>query len=104
MQDPGTFKMMVDMVDDNLGRWSSVWFTSALAFQKQHQTPPEIEFMPPVFGPQWTIIGDYVAGGGLRNVTARSTCPIKSPMKRPRSENSGTTGDNFCFLDDRPGG
>ena len=36
MQDPGTFKMMADMVDDDLGRWSSAWFTRALAFQKQH--------------------------------------------------------------------
>ena len=24
MQDPGTFKMMADMVDDDLGQWSSV--------------------------------------------------------------------------------
>ena len=40
MQDPGTFKMMADMVDDDLGRWSSAWFTRALAFQRQHQTPP----------------------------------------------------------------
>ena len=52
MQDPGTFKMMADMVDDDLGRWSSAWFTRALAFQTQHQAPPEIEFMPPVIGPQ----------------------------------------------------
>ena len=104
MQDPGTFKMMADMVDDDLGRWSSAWFTRALAFQKQHQTPPEIEFMPPVIGPQWMIIGDYIAGGGLRNVTARNTYPIKSSTKRPRSEKFGAAGDNFCFLDDRPGG
>ena len=104
MQDPGTFKMMADMVDDDLGRWSSAWFPRALAFQKQHQTPPEIEFMPPVIGPQWTIIGDYIAGGGLRNVTTPSTYPIKSPTKRPRSEKSGAAGDNFCFLEDRPGG
>ena len=75
MQDPGTFKMMADMVNDDLGRWSSAWFITALAFQKQHQTPPEIEFMPPVIGPQWTVIGDYIAGGGLRNLTARSTYP-----------------------------
>ena len=103
MQDPGTFKMMADMVDDDLGRWSSAWFTRALAFQKQHQTPPEIEFMPPVIGPQWTVVGDYIAGGGLRNVTTRSSYPIKSPTKRPRSEKFGAAGDNVCFLDDRPG-
>ena len=71
---------------------------------KQHQTPPEIDFTPPVTGPQWTIIGDYIAGGGLHNVTARSTHSIKSPTKRPRSEKSGAAGDNYCFcLDDRPG-
>ena len=104
MHDPGTFKMMTDMVDDDLGRWSSAWFTRALAFQKQHQTPPEIKFMPPMIGPQWMVIGDYIAGGGLRNVTARSTYPIKSSTKRPRSEKIGAAGDNFCFLDDRPGG
>ena len=104
MQDPGTFKMMADMADDDLGRWSSASFTRALAFQKQHQTPPEIEFMPPVIGPQWTVIGHYFAGGELRNVTARSTYPIKSPTKRPRSKKIGAAGDNFCFLDDRPGG
>ena len=104
MQDPGTFKLMADRVDDDLGRWSSVWFTRVLAFQKQHQTPPEIEFMPPVIGLQWTIIGDYIAGGGLRNVTARSTYLIKSPTKRPRSENVWAAGDNFCFLDDKSGG
>ena len=75
MQDPGTFKMMADMVDDDLGRWSSAWFTRALAFQKQHQTPLEIEFMPPVIGPQWMIIGDYIAGGGLRNVTLATPTP-----------------------------
>ena len=34
MRDPATFKMMADMVDDDLGRWSSAWFTRALAFQK----------------------------------------------------------------------
>ena len=103
MQDPGMFKMMADMFDDDLGRWSSALFTRALAFQKQHQTPQEIEFMPPVIGPQWTIIGDYIAAGGLRNVTARSTYPIKSPTKRLRSEKYGAAGDIFCFLDDRPG-
>ena len=104
IQDPATFKMMADMVDDDLGRWSSAWFTRALAFQKQHQIPPEIKFMPPVIGPQWTIIVDYIAGGRLRNVTARSTHSIKSPTKRPRPEKSGAAGDNYCFLDDIPGG
>ena len=104
VQDPATFKMMANIVDADLGRWSSAWFTRALAFQKQHQTPPEIEFMPPVIRPQWTIIGDYIAGGELRNVTARSTHSIKSPTKRPCSEKSGAAGDNYFFLDDRPGG
>ena len=104
IQDPATFKLMADMVDDDLGRWSLAWLTRALAFQKQHQTPPEIEFMPPVIGPQWMMIGDYIAGGGLRNVTARSTHSIKSPTKCPRSEKSGAAGDNYCFLNDRPGG
>ena len=94
MLDPATFKMTADMVDNDLGRWSSAWFTRALVFQKQHQTPPEIEFMPPVIGPQWTIIGNYIAGEGLRNVTARSTYSIKSPTKRPLSEKSGAAGDN----------
>ena len=51
IQDPTIFKKMAGMVDDDLGRWSLAWFTRALAFQKQHQTPPEIEFMPPVIGP-----------------------------------------------------
>ena len=95
---------MTDMVDDDPGRGSSAWFTRALAVQKQHQTPPEIDFMPPVIGPQWMIIGDYIAGEGLRNVTARSTHSIKPPTKRPRSEKSGAAGANYCFLDDRPGG
>ena len=104
MQDPATFKMMADIVDDDLGRWSSAWFARALALQKQHRTPPEIEFMPPVIGTRWTTIGDYIAGGRLRNVTARSTYPIKSPTKRPRSEKSGAAGVNYFLLDDRPGG
>ena len=104
MQDPETFKMMGEIFDNDLGRLSSAWFTRALAFQKQHQTSPEIEFMPPAIGPQWMIIGDYIAGGGLRNVTARSTYPIKSLKKRPRSEKSRAACDNFYFLDDRPGG
>ena len=60
--------------------------------------------MPLVIGPQWTIIGDYVAGGGLRNVIARCIRSIKSPTKRPHSEDSGAAGDSYCFLDDRPGG
>ena len=96
--------MMADMVDDDLGRGSSAWLTRALAVQKQHQTPPEIDFTPPVFGPQRTIIGDYIAGGGLHNVTARSTNSIKSLTKRPRSEKSGAA-DNYCFIFfyDRPG-
>ena len=104
MQDPATFKMVVDMVDDDLGRWSSAWFTRAMVFQKHHKTPPKIEFMPRVIGPQWTIIGDYIVGGRLRNVTARSTHSIKSPTRRPRSKNSEAAGDNYCFFDDRPGG
>ena len=104
IQDPAAFKMIADMVDDDLGRWSSAWFTRALAFQKQHQMPPEIEFMPPVIGPQWMIMVDYIAGGRLRNVTARGTHSIKFPTKRPRSEKSGAAGDNYCFLDDIPGG
>ncbi|CAN0224997.1 unnamed protein product [Ascophyllum nodosum] len=98
MQDPATVKMMADMVDDDLGRASLAWFTRALAVQKQHQTPPEIDFTPPVIGPQWTIIGDYIAGGGLHNVTARSTHSIKSPTKRPRSEKSGAASNNYCFF------
>ena len=96
MQDPATFKMMVDMMGDDLGRWSSAWFTRALTFQKQHQTPPEIESMPSVIRSQWTIIGDYTAGGGLRNVIARCIQSIKSLTKRPRSEKSGAAGDNYC--------
>ena len=60
--------------------------------------------MPPVIGPQWMIIVDYIAGGRLRNVTARSTHSIKSPTKRPRSEKSGAASDNYFFLDDIPGG
>ena len=103
MQDPVIFKMMADMVDDDLGRGSLAWFTRALAYQKQYETPPEIEFMPPVIGPQWTIIGDYIAGGGLRNVTARSTHSIKSPTKRPRWGKSGAVDDTYCSMDDRSG-
>ena len=68
--DPSTVKMTADMVDDDLGRGSSAWFTRALAVQKQHQTPPEIDFTPPVIGPQWTIIGDYIAG---------ATSPLAAP-------------------------
>ena len=98
MQDPATVKIMADMVDDDLGQGSSAWFTRALAVQKQHQTPPEIDFMPPVIGPQWTIIGDYIAGGRLHNVTARSTHSVKSPTKRPRSEKSGAAGDDYSFF------
>ena len=52
MQHTATFKMVADMVDDDLGRWSSAWFTRAMVFQKHHKTPPEIEFMPRVIGPQ----------------------------------------------------
>ena len=85
IKDPATVKMMADMVDDDLGRGSLAWLTKALAVQKQHQTPPEIDFTPRVIGPQWTIIEDYIAGGGLHNVTARSTHSIKSPTKRSRS-------------------
>ena len=32
MKDPGTFEMMADIVDDDLGRWSSACFTRDLAF------------------------------------------------------------------------
>ena len=98
MQDPATVKMMAEMVDDNLGRGYSAWFIRALAVQKQHQTPPEIDFTPPVIGPQWIIIGNYIAGGGLNNVLAPSTESIKSSTKRPRSEKSGAAGDNYCFF------
>ena len=86
--------MMAGMVDKDLGRGSSAWFTRALAVQEQHQTPPEIDLTPPVIGPQWTIVGDYIAGGGLHNVPARSTHSIKSPTKRPHSEKPGAAGDN----------
>ena len=77
MQDPGTFKMMVDMVDDDLGRWSSALLTRALAFQKQHQKPPEIEFMPPVIGPQWTVIG----------ITSRAEDCATLPLAAPTPSN-----------------
>ena len=98
MQDPASVKMMADMVDDGLGRGYSAWFTRALAVKKQHQTPPEIDFTPPVIGPQWIIIGNYIAGGGLVNFLARSTHFIKSPTERPRSEKSRAAGDNHCVF------
>ena len=98
MQDPATVKMMAEMVDDGPGLGYSAWFTRALAVQKQHQTPPEIDFTPPVIGPQWIIIGKYIAGGGLDNVFARSTQSIKSPTKRPRSEKPGAASNNYCLF------
>ena len=98
MQDPATVKMMAEMVDDDLGRGYSAWFTRALAVQKQHQTPPEIDFTPPVIGPQLIVIENYIAGGGLDNVLARSTQSIKSPTKRPHSEKSGAAGDHYCLF------
>ena len=46
MQDPATVKMTADMVDDDLDRGSSAWFTRAMAVQKQHQTPPKSTLRP----------------------------------------------------------
>ncbi|CAM9542975.1 unnamed protein product, partial [Ectocarpus sp. 12 AP-2014] len=55
MTDDATFKVMADMVDEDLSQWTSTWFTRALAFKKQYQTPPHIESMPRVVGPQWNV-------------------------------------------------
>ncbi|CAB1102718.1 unnamed protein product [Ectocarpus sp. CCAP 1310/34] len=101
MHDAATFKVMADMVDEDLGNWTSTWFTRALAFRKQYPTPPHIESMPPVVGPQWNVTGNFIASGGLRNIVIRSHHSLMSPTKRPRPGNSG---DRRCFMEDRPGG
>ncbi|CAN0442854.1 unnamed protein product [Pylaiella littoralis] len=94
MEDPSTFKMMAEMVNEGIGQWTSVGFTRAVSFQKQHPTPPEIKHMPLVIGPQWAVIGDYIV-----NVVLPSTHSLMSPTKRPGLRKSPATGDNRCFVE-----
>ena len=68
MHDRATFDMVAKMIDDDMAEWTSAWLTETLAFRKKHQNPPHIEDMPPVIGPQWQTVGDFIASGGLRQV------------------------------------
>ena len=88
MHDRATFDMVAKMIDDDLAEWTSARLTKTLAFRK-HQIPPHIEGMPPVIGPQWQIVGDFIASGGLRQVIFRSypaaaAAAVMSPTKRGR--------------------
>lgn len=46
MNDPATFKVMADMVDEDVGQWTSTWFTKALVFKKQHPSEAIASHVP----------------------------------------------------------
>ena len=52
MLDQVTFDMVAKMIDDDLAEWKSEWLKQTLAFRKKYTSPPHIEDMPPVIGPQ----------------------------------------------------
>ena len=109
MYDQATFDIVAKMIDDDLAEWTSMWLTKTLAFRKKHQSPPHIEDMPPVIGPQWQIVGDFIASGGLRQVIFRSSpatavTTVMSPIKRGRQSTGEGRGKGICWKQDKPGG
>ncbi|CAM9283871.1 unnamed protein product, partial [Sphacelaria rigidula] len=101
MLEPEVCAMMESLVDDDLGRWSSSLFTSAVVFQRQHPTPPNIEDMPPVVTPQWTFLRNFIDSGGLRGIRIR-TSSLLSPTKRSRSGNNQIR-DRHRFVEAKEG-
>lgn len=105
--------MLADMVDEDLGLWAAAWLAETVTFTKEYDTAPSIEQMPPVMGPQWTVLANFIAGGGLRNLRLRHgpvAATVMSPTKRsPHGANGGGggnrgSGNGRCFAQGDPGG
>lgn len=97
MEDEATFDMVDDLVDDDLRDWSSALANTALSFKKQHPNPPEIELMPPVVGPRWNVVADFISSGGLRSHYVQRVATTMSPTKRARLGES--TSDTRCYAE-----
>ena len=105
MKDTRVFQMIADIVNDDLKTWAAEWLCAAVKFRTIYDAPPTIEHFPPVMGPQWTDLRDFIGSGGLRQIALRQTA-VMSPTKRSRESNGGggREGKGLCWQQDKPGG
>lgn len=106
LNDKRVFQMLADIVNDDLKTWAAKWLCAAVRFRNIYDSPPAVEHFPPVMGPQWNDLQDFIGSGGLRNIAIRqvSAAAVMSPTKRGRQSTGDGGGKGHCWKQDKPGG